>query len=109
MLGPTSGHGVSQSVLDRPHGATGRRDDYIDLMAGIPQIAADLPQRTSRQLWAKTGLPRCKKHRKTFACDKRSRRDEPGDEVCRVRPQFTGAPSGARSMISIRVPQGSVM
>src|ERR1700681_4830345 len=32
---------------------------------------------------AKTGLPCCKKDRKTFACDKRSRRDEPGDEVCR--------------------------
>jgi hypothetical protein len=51
-------------------------------------------------------LTRCKKHRNTFACNKRSRRDEPGDEVCRVRPQFTGAPSGARAMISIRVPQG---
>ena len=27
-------------------------DDYIDLMAGVPQIAADPPQRTSRQPWA---------------------------------------------------------
>jgi hypothetical protein len=31
-----SGHGESQSVLDGPHGATGRRDDHIDLMAGVP-------------------------------------------------------------------------
>jgi hypothetical protein len=44
-----------------PHGprcplwVTGCRDDYIDLMAGVPQIAADLLQRASRQPWAKTG------------------------------------------------------
>ena len=48
MLDPTSGHGESQSGwMDRIR-ATGRRDDYIDLMAGVRQIAADLPQRTSR-------------------------------------------------------------
>jgi hypothetical protein len=29
LLGPTSGHGESQSVFDGPHGATGRRDDYV--------------------------------------------------------------------------------
>jgi hypothetical protein len=33
----------------------------------------------------------------------------PATRCAGVRPQFTGAPSGARSMISIRVPQGSVM
>jgi hypothetical protein len=47
--------------------------------------------------------------RSNLSCEKRCRRDEPGDDVCRVRSQFTGVPSGARSMISIRVPQGSVM
>jgi hypothetical protein len=33
----------------------------------------------------------------------------PATRCAGVRPQFTGVPSGARSMISIRVPQGSVM
>jgi hypothetical protein len=29
---------------------------WFDLMAGVPQIAANLLQRTSRQPWAKNGL-----------------------------------------------------
>jgi hypothetical protein len=40
---------------ESPVGVTGCRDDYIDLMAGVPQIAADLLQRASRQPWARTG------------------------------------------------------
>jgi hypothetical protein len=31
------------------------RDYYIDLMSAVPRTAADLLQRTSRQLWAKSG------------------------------------------------------
>jgi hypothetical protein len=31
------------------------RGDYIDLMAGVPRIAADLLQRASRQPWARCG------------------------------------------------------
>ena len=34
------------------NGATGCPDKYIDLKAGVPQIAAELLQRPSRQPWA---------------------------------------------------------
>src|SRR5258706_439747 len=67
----------------RPNRVKFDRGSASTLMAAYPQIASMPGRWCSRQPWAKTGLPRCKKHRKTFACDKRSRRDEPGDEVCR--------------------------
>jgi hypothetical protein len=35
----------------------GCRDDYIDLMAGAAQTAADLLQRASRQPWVMSGHP----------------------------------------------------
>jgi len=53
-------HNAARSALPRERfrsRVTSRRDDYIDLMSGVPQKAADLLQRASRQVWAITGHP----------------------------------------------------
>ena len=47
VLVASSNMGPSSETLH-----TSRRDDYIDLMSGVPQKAADLLQRASQQVWA---------------------------------------------------------
>lgn len=46
----TSGFSEGQSALDGPHGPRAAVR-YVDLMAGVPQIAADLNSAASRQPW----------------------------------------------------------
>jgi hypothetical protein len=84
----SDGHGVSHRR--RPLWVKGCRCDYVDSTSGVPQIAADLSRRPTRQPWAKSRHPNAASRTRNASLRRDVRRHLAVQELVRSAVGSTG-------------------